>query len=77
MFAPHGGRLYLRVGMDELRDAVQEAVGRTYALERELGGGGMSRVFMAHDEGLDRPVVVKVLLPELASGVSAQRFARE
>jgi serine/threonine-protein kinase len=63
--------------MDELRDAVQEAVGRTYALERELGGGGMSRVFLAHDEGLDRPVVVKVLLPELASGVSAQRFARE
>lgn len=77
MFAPRGGRRYLRVGMDELRDAVQEAVGRTYALERELGGGGMSRVFMAHDEGLDRPVVVKVLLPELASGVSAQRFARE
>ncbi len=63
--------------MDELREAVQAAVGTTYALERELGGGGMSRVFMAHDEGLDRPVVVKVLLPELASGVSAQRFARE
>ncbi len=63
--------------MDELRDAVQAAVGRTYALERELSGGGMSRGFMAHDEGLDRPVVVKVLLPELTSGVSAQRFARE
>ena len=63
--------------MDELRVSVQVAVGTTYMLERELGGGGMSRVFLAHDEGLDRPVVVKVLLPELASGVSARRFARE
>jgi eukaryotic-like serine/threonine-protein kinase len=63
--------------MDDLRDAVQASVGRSYILERELGGGGMSRVFLARDTALDRPVVVKVLLPELASGVSARRFARE
>lgn len=63
--------------MDELRESVQAAVGTTYRLERELGGGGMSRVFLAHDEGLNRPVVVKVLLPELVSGVSVQRFSRE
>ena len=63
--------------MDALRESVQASVGTAYVLERELGGGGMSRVFLARDTALDRPVVVKALLPELASGVSARRFARE
>lgn len=62
---------------DELRDFLQNALGSAYAIERELGGGGMSRVFFAQDTALERPVVIKALLPELASGVSAQRFARE
>src|SRR5204863_9972502 len=48
-----------------------------YVLERELGGGGMSRVFLAHETALGRNVVVKVLLPELAGGVNIERFRRE
>jgi TolB-like protein/tetratricopeptide (TPR) repeat protein len=61
----------------ELRDQLQAALGDTYTLERELGGGGMSRVFVAVDTALGRKVVIKVLAPELAAGVSAERFARE
>ncbi|MDQ6736158.1 MAG: serine/threonine protein kinase, partial [Gemmatimonadota bacterium] len=61
----------------DLRESLQAALGGAYTLERELGGGGMSRVFVAQDTNLDRPVVIKALLPELASSVSVQRFARE
>jgi hypothetical protein len=60
-----------------LQDQLQRALGDAYLLERELGGGGMSRVFLAHDRGLGRQVVVKVLLPELAAGVNVERFRRE
>lgn len=62
---------------DPLRERLQLALGRHYTLERELGGGGMSRVFVAREEDLGRDVVVKVLAPELAEGVSVERFARE
>ena len=61
----------------DLRDSLQGALGGAYALGQELGGGGMSRVFLADDTSLGRPVVIKALLPEMASGVSVQRFARE
>jgi serine/threonine protein kinase len=60
-----------------LLQQLQTTLGETYRLEHELGGGGMSRVFVAHDHALDRQVVVKVLLPELAAGVSVSRFRRE
>ena len=56
---------------------LQGAVGGVYTIERELGGGGMSRVFLARERALGRAVVVKVLLPMLAAGVRAERFARE
>ena len=46
-------------------------------LERELGGGGMSRVFVAEEIDLGRKVVIKVLPPELAAGLSTDRFRRE
>ena len=49
----------------------------THTLERELGGGGMSRVFVAEEHRLKRKVVVKVLSPELAQGLSVERFERE
>ena len=52
-------------------------MGSTYALERELGGGGMSRVFLATETTLDRPVVLKLLPPEMVSSVSADRFRQE
>ena len=48
-----------------------------YRVERELGGGGMSRVFVATEVALGRRVVVKVLGRALAEGLSAERFARE
>jgi serine/threonine-protein kinase len=63
--------------MTELRDRVQAALGAAYRVERELGGGGMSRVFLAEETGLGRQVVVKVLPPELAAGINAERFHRE
>ncbi len=63
--------------MDTLRDLLQEALGRDYRLERELGGGGMSRVFAAVEVELDRPVVIKVLPPEMAAEVNVERFRRE
>jgi len=63
--------------MTDLRQQLQATLGATYTLERELSGGGMSRVFVATDPALNRHVVVKVLAPELAQGLSAERFARE
>lgn len=60
-----------------LFEQLQASLGTAYRLERELGGGGMSRVFLAQETALGRPVVVKVLLPELAAGVSVDRFRRE
>ncbi|MDB4908799.1 MAG: putative serine/threonine protein kinase [Gemmatimonadetes bacterium] len=56
---------------------LQDALGTGYTLERELGGGGMSRVYVAVDKGLNREVVVKVLPPDLAAGVNRDRFRRE
>ena len=61
----------------ELKDRVQESLSGTHTIERELGGGGMSRVFVATERRLGRPVVVKVLAPELAAAMSAERFERE
>ena len=63
--------------MTDLRAQLQSTLGDGYTLERELGGGGMSRVFVAHENALGRTVVVKVIAPELAEGVSAERFARD
>jgi serine/threonine-protein kinase len=62
---------------DALRDQIQTSLGAAYTLERELGGGGMSRVFVVDEIRLRRKLVVKVLSPELAAGVSAERFQRE
>lgn len=61
----------------DLREELQGIVGGTYELQRELGGGGMSRLFLATDRSLRRPVVIKVLPPERTSTVSAIRFQRE
>jgi tRNA A-37 threonylcarbamoyl transferase component Bud32 len=61
----------------ELAEQLQKSLGTTYTIVRELGGGGMSRVFLANDNALGRAVVFKVLLPELAAGVNAERFNRE
>jgi len=61
----------------QLRDQLQATLSGSYTLERELGGGGMSRVFLAEELRLRRKVVIKVLSPELAQGISVERFERE
>ena len=61
----------------ELRTRLQAGLGSAFTLERELGGGGMSRVFVATETALGRTVVVKVLPPELSGALSADRFRRE
>lgn len=61
----------------QLRDQLQDTLGDAYTLLRELGGGGMSRVFLAEERELGRHVVVKVLSSESAGEMSAERFARE
>ena len=63
--------------MTDLVERLREQLGSTFAIERELGGGGMSRVFLGRDLGLDREVVIKVLSPGLAATVSVERFRRE
>ncbi len=60
----------------DFRDQLQRALGSAYTLENELGGGGMSRVFVARENALGREVVVKVLPTDVA-GVSVERFNRE
>ncbi len=61
----------------DLHRRLQAALGNDFLVERELGGGGMSRVFLAEERRLGRRVVVKVLRSEVANGVSAERFERE
>lgn len=61
----------------DLQARLQAALGSAYHVERELGGGGMSRVFLAEEVRLGRKVAVKVLPPEMAAGVNAERFERE
>lgn len=63
--------------MSDLIGDLQTALGESYRIERELSGGGMSRVFLAEETALSRPVVIKVLPTEMAAGVSAERFRRE
>jgi serine/threonine protein kinase len=56
---------------------LQRALDADFLIERELGGAGMSRVFVATERALQRRVVVKVLPPDLAAGVNVERFRRE
>src|SRR5256712_1398189 len=63
--------------MSDLQARLQAALGDAYQVERELGGGGMSRVFVATEASLHRAVVIKLLPPEFASEVSEARFKQE
>ena len=62
---------------DSLAQRLSTALTGSYAITRELGGAGMSRVFVAQEVALDRTVVVKVISADQASGVNADRFRRE
>ena len=63
--------------MTALRDQLQRTLGDAYSIENELGGGGMSRVFLATDTTLRRRVVVKVLPGEMSGAQAVERFKRE
>jgi serine/threonine-protein kinase len=63
--------------MTDFLSELQRTVSASYDIERELSGGGMSRVFVATERALGRRVVIKVLPPELAAGVNIERFKRE
>ncbi|HEY2162598.1 MAG TPA: protein kinase [Gemmatimonadaceae bacterium] len=56
---------------------LSNALADRYRVERELGTGGMATVYLAHDVRHDRPVALKVLKPELAAVIGAERFLAE
>ncbi len=53
------------------------ALADRYRIERELGAGGMATVYLSHDVRHDRKVALKVLRPELAAVIGAERFLKE
>ena len=61
----------------DFKAELQRLLGSTYAIDRELASGGMSRVFLAEECALGRQVVIKVLPPDKAQMLSAERFTRE
>ncbi len=62
---------------DPLFERLQRAVAPDYRVERELAGGGMGRVYLAHDVVLNQPVAIKVLRPELVTVAGSDSFLRE
>ena len=71
--APLPPRVHLATSFDALTAALADR----YRLERELGQGGMATVYLAQDLRHDRKVAVKVLRPELAAVIGAERFLSE
>src|SRR5256886_6248000 len=63
--------------MADLSERVRASLAGRYTIERELGRGGMATVYLARDVKHDRPVALKVLRPELAAVLGAERFLRE
>ncbi|HXW96758.1 MAG TPA: serine/threonine-protein kinase, partial [Gemmatimonadales bacterium] len=63
--------------MTPLLQRLQSALGDRYAVDREVGRGGMATVFLAQDLKHDRRVALKVLHPELAATLGSERFLRE
>ena len=61
----------------DLLTDLQATLGSGFRVTRELAGGGMSRVFVAEEELLQREIVVKLLPPDLMAGLSVQRFQSE
>ena len=58
-------------------DRLKEALADRYALEREIGAGGMAKVFLAHDPRHNRKVAIKVMDTDLAGRIGPERFLKE
>jgi serine/threonine-protein kinase len=63
--------------MADLLDRLKSALADRYAIQHELGSGGMATVYLAEDLKHHRKVAVKVLRPELAVVLGAERFLKE
>ncbi len=63
--------------MSDLLDQIQQTLGDRYIVEREVGRGGMAFVYLARDRRYERQVAIKVLDPQIATAVGAERFLRE
>jgi serine/threonine-protein kinase len=63
--------------MTDLLDRLKAALADRYTIEREIGSGGMATVYLAEDLKHKRKVAVKVLRPELAAVLGAERFVQE
>jgi len=63
--------------MSDITEKLRVAIAARYVVERELGAGGMATVYLAHDVKHDRKVALKVLRPELAAVIGAERFLQE
>ena len=59
---------------DSVSATLQASLSSAYRIERELGSGGMSRVFLAEELRFGRKVVIKVLPPDVSGAISAERF---
>src|SRR5438093_13700783 len=67
----------IQVPLPELLNRLQAALSDRYRLDREIGAGGMATVYVAHDLRHDRRVALKVLRPELAAVIGAERSLGE
>jgi len=63
--------------LSDQQTRLDAALGDQYTITREVGAGGMATVYLAHDVKHDRQVALKVLRPELAAALGAERFPRE
>src|SRR5512140_101505 len=63
--------------MNDYLERLTAALSDRYRIERELGAGGMATVYLAQDLKHDRKVAIKVLRPELAAVIGADRFLSE
>ncbi len=76
MVSLQGRKPYLS-RVDDILKRLQQSLGDRYAVEREVGRGGMATVYLATDLKHQRSVAIKVLLPELAASVGHDRFLQE
>ena len=63
--------------MPGVTEQLSTALADRYVIEQELGAGGMATVYLAHDVKHNRKVALKVLRPELAAVIGAERFLKE